>query len=111
MNKDVRSSFYIDKRSASLSENNSINLEVSIRDLRSFHFSSVSMCACSAILVCVCMHVIHDGIDEEKRAKIAGRVKEALTLQASHVLNASWGYGVQYPATDGGVQHAGAISS
>lgn len=81
-------------RSVSLSEDISINLEVWIRHLRSFHFSFVSMC--SAVLVCMWFTT------RRNAHKIAGRVKDALTLQASHVLNASWDYGVQYPATGGG---------
>lgn len=41
-------------------------------------------------------------LTRKESRKNCGQMKEALTLQASHVLNASWDYGVQYSATGGG---------
>lgn len=79
------------------------------------------LCKCVCVCVCARDSVINDGVGRgnEARRKIPREcswthVKEALTLQAGHVLNASWGYSAVHPATDGGVStytHAGVRAS
>lgn len=114
MNKEVHSSIYRLISTNDPLQLSAVNSEVSvfpIRDLRTFHFSSASMCTCSGMYVCMQQITAPRRDWRGKARKNCGQSERSTYSPGEPCVKCVMGLRGAVPCNWWGVQHAGAISS